>query len=153
MQMPLAYREGGQKPASHKSTSHWTNAWICAWFKRSTQKFHICNYKQVEWLWNHVNLIFFMFSPSAQFNRALDVMNQAVSSPGEYLQPGAKEHIAYLTSIERRWVLNACHNACYKTVSHLIIMFWYYRKEAEAAAATAALERQRVSNETRSRTS
>ncbi|XP_031564669.1 tuftelin-interacting protein 11-like [Actinia tenebrosa] len=58
-------------------------------------------------------------SIKAQFNRALDVMNQAVSSPGEYLQPGAKEHIAYLTSIERR-------------------------KEAEAAAATAALERSRA---------
>ncbi|EDO26897.1 predicted protein [Nematostella vectensis] len=39
----------------------------------------------------------------AQFNRALDLMNQAVASPGGYLQPGAKEHIAYLTSTERRY--------------------------------------------------
>lgn len=38
------------------------------------------------------------------FNRALDVMNQAVTSPGGILQPGAKENIAYLTSTERRWV-------------------------------------------------
>ena len=36
------------------------------------------------------------------FNRALDVMNQAVTSPGGFLQPGAKENIAYLTSTERR---------------------------------------------------
>ncbi|KAK3740880.1 hypothetical protein QZH41_003480 [Actinostola sp. cb2023] len=54
----------------------------------------------------------------AQFNRALDIMNQAVSLPGEYLQPGAKEHIAYLTSIERR-------------------------KEVEATAAVAEAERLR----------
>lgn len=39
---------------------------------------------------------------SVQFNRALDVMNQAVTSPGGVLQPGARENIAYLTSTERR---------------------------------------------------
>ena len=39
-------------------------------------------------------------------------MNQAVTSPGGLLQPGAKENIAYLTSTERRsallwlWILN-----------------------------------------------
>ena len=33
------------------------------------------------------------------FNRALALMNQAVSGT---LQPGAKENIAYLTSTERR---------------------------------------------------
>lgn len=49
---------------------------------------------------------------SVQFNRALDVMNQAVTSPGGLLQPGAKENIAYLTSTERRlaslwfWILS-----------------------------------------------
>ena len=29
-------------------------------------------------------------------------MNQAVTSPGGVLQPGARENIAYLTSTERR---------------------------------------------------
>lgn len=49
---------------------------------------------------------------SVQFNRALDVMNQAVTLPGGLLQPGAKENIAYLTSTERRlaslwfWILS-----------------------------------------------
>ena len=33
------------------------------------------------------------------FNRALTLMNQAVSGT---IQPGAKENIAYLTSTERR---------------------------------------------------
>ncbi|EDO49456.1 predicted protein [Nematostella vectensis] len=55
----------------------------------------------------------------AQFNRALDLMNQAVASPGGYLQPGAKEHIAYLTSTERR-------------------------RDAEVAALAAAAEKQKV---------
>ena len=32
-------------------------------------------------------------------------MNQAVTSPGGLLQPGAKENIAYLTSTERRSAL------------------------------------------------
>ena len=34
-----------------------------------------------------------------QFNRALTLMNQAVSGT---MQPGAKENVAYLTSTERR---------------------------------------------------
>lgn len=54
-----------------------------------------------------------------QFNRALDVMNQAVTSPGGVLQPGARENIAYLTSTERR-------------------------REAEAAAMAAAVEKQKA---------
>ncbi len=49
--------------------------------------------------------MFFFFIYSVQFNRALDVMNQAVTSPGGLLQPGAKENIAYLTSTERRFAL------------------------------------------------
>lgn len=43
-----------------------------------------------------------VFMISVHFNRALDMMNQAVTSPGGFLQPGAKENIAYLTSTERR---------------------------------------------------
>lgn len=58
-------------------------------------------------------------SIKVQFNRALDVMNQAVTSPGGLLQPGAKENIAYLTSTERR-------------------------REAEAAAMAAAVEKQKA---------
>ncbi|KAJ7389838.1 hypothetical protein OS493_028807 [Desmophyllum pertusum] len=58
-------------------------------------------------------------SVKVQFNRALDVMNQAVTSPGGLLQPGAKENIAYLTSTERR-------------------------REAEAAAMAAAVEKQKA---------
>lgn len=58
-------------------------------------------------------------SVKVHFNRALDVMNQAVTSPGGILQPGAKENIAYLTSTERR-------------------------REAEAAALAAAAEKQKA---------
>lgn len=58
-------------------------------------------------------------SIKVHFNRALDMMNQAVTSPGGFLQPGAKENIAYLTSTERR-------------------------REAEAAAIAAAAEKQRA---------
>lgn len=36
------------------------------------------------------------------FNRALTIMNQAVSGT---LQPGAKENVAYLTNTERRYSL------------------------------------------------
>ena len=42
----------------------------------------------------------------AQFNRALDIMNHAVTGT---LQPGARENIAYLTSTERRleiWIFH-----------------------------------------------
>ncbi|XP_046846613.1 tuftelin-interacting protein 11-like [Xenia sp. Carnegie-2017] len=38
----------------------------------------------------------------AQFNRGLDLMNQAVSTPESLQQPGAKENVAYLTNNERR---------------------------------------------------
>ena len=38
----------------------------------------------------------------AQFNRGLDIMNQAVSSPASLHQPGARENVAYLTNTERR---------------------------------------------------
>ncbi len=38
----------------------------------------------------------------AQFNRGLDIMNQAVSSPESLQQPGARENVAYLTNTERR---------------------------------------------------
>lgn len=58
-------------------------------------------------------------SVKVHFNRALDIMNQAVTSPGGFLQPGAKENIAYLTSTERR-------------------------REAEAAALAAAAEKQKA---------
>lgn len=38
-----------------------------------------------------------------KFNEALDLMNRAVSSGmGGYMQPGARENIAYLTQTERR---------------------------------------------------
>lgn len=41
----------------------------------------------------------------AQFNRGLDIMNQAVSSPESLQQPGARENVAYLTNTERRYKL------------------------------------------------
>ncbi|CAB4006236.1 Tuftelin-interacting 11 [Paramuricea clavata] len=39
---------------------------------------------------------------TSQFNRGLDVMNQAVFAPESVQQPGARENVAYLTNTERR---------------------------------------------------
>ena len=49
-------------------------------------------------------IIFVLIFPTTEiFNRALSLMNQAVSGT---LQPGARENIAYLTSTERRSIFD-----------------------------------------------
>lgn len=75
---------------------------LCAWLGHSP------NYDEVtKWYmgWKSMFPSEFLSQPTVkeQFNRALDVMNHAVSTPqGIGYQPGAREHVAYLASLERR---------------------------------------------------
>lgn len=75
---------------------------LCTWLG------HNPNYDEVtKWYmgWKSMFPSQFLSHPTVkeQFNRALDVMNHAVSIPqGIGYQPGAREHVAYLASLERR---------------------------------------------------
>jgi tuftelin-interacting protein 11 len=74
----------------------------------STWLSHSPNYEEVtQWYVGWKNLVpkHLIQVPSVrdQFNRALDLMNRAVSISGaQTFQPGAREHVAYLASVERQ---------------------------------------------------
>lgn len=75
---------------------------LCSWLSNSP------NYEEItKWYlgWKSMFSDQVLAHPSVKdkFNEALDIMNRAVSSSvGAYMQPGAREHIAYLTHTERR---------------------------------------------------
>ncbi|XP_006007268.1 tuftelin-interacting protein 11 [Latimeria chalumnae] len=75
---------------------------LCSWLSNSP------NYEEItKWYlgWKSVFSDQILAHPSIKdkFNEALDIMNRAVSSSvGGYMQPGARENIAYLTHTERR---------------------------------------------------
>uniref|UniRef100_F6SXR8 Tuftelin-interacting protein 11 n=1 Tax=Equus caballus TaxID=9796 RepID=F6SXR8_HORSE len=75
---------------------------LCSWLSNSP------NYEAItKWYlgWKSVfsDQVLAHLSVNDKFNEALDIMNRAVSSNvGAYMQPGARENIAYLTHVERR---------------------------------------------------
>ncbi|KAG9354558.1 hypothetical protein JZ751_001271 [Albula glossodonta] len=75
---------------------------LCSWLSNSP------NYEEItKWYlgWKSMFSDTILAQPlvKEKFNEALDIMNRAVSSGiGGYLQPGARENIAYLTHTERR---------------------------------------------------
>ncbi|XP_030624450.1 tuftelin-interacting protein 11 [Chanos chanos] len=75
---------------------------LCSWLSNSP------NYEEItKWYlgWKSMFSDTLLAHPlvKEKFNEALDIMNRAVSSGlGGYLQPGARENIAYLTHTERR---------------------------------------------------
>ncbi|XP_060106869.1 tuftelin-interacting protein 11 [Heteronotia binoei] len=75
---------------------------LCSWLSNNP------NYEEItKWYlgWKSMFSDQVLAHPSVKekFNEALDVMNRAVSSSvGGYMQPGARENIAYLTHTERR---------------------------------------------------
>ncbi|MFT7805021.1 tuftelin-interacting protein 11 [Arapaima gigas] len=75
---------------------------LCSWLSNSP------NYEEItKWYlgWKSMFSDAVLAQPlvKEKFNEALDIMNRAVSSGiGGYLQPGARENIAYLTHTERR---------------------------------------------------
>uniref|UniRef100_A0AAY4D109 Tuftelin-interacting protein 11 n=1 Tax=Denticeps clupeoides TaxID=299321 RepID=A0AAY4D109_9TELE len=75
---------------------------LCSWLSNSP------NYEEItKWYlgWKSMFSDVLLAQPlvKEKFNEALDVMNRAVSSGmGDYMQPGARENIAYLTHTERR---------------------------------------------------
>ncbi|XP_074869059.1 tuftelin-interacting protein 11 [Carettochelys insculpta] len=75
---------------------------LCSWLSNSP------NYEEItKWYlgWKSMFSDQVLAHPSIKdkFNEALDIMNRAVSSSvGGYMQPGARENIAYLTHTERR---------------------------------------------------
>ncbi|XP_043831797.1 tuftelin-interacting protein 11 isoform X2 [Dromiciops gliroides] len=75
---------------------------LCSWLSNSP------NYEEItKWYlgWKSMFSDQVLAHPSIKdkFNEALDIMNRAVSSNvGAYMQPGARENIAYLTHTERR---------------------------------------------------
>ncbi|TFK13980.1 Tuftelin-interacting protein 11 [Platysternon megacephalum] len=75
---------------------------LCSWLSNSP------NYEEItKWYlgWKSMFSDQVLAHPSIKdkFNEALDIMNRAVSSNvGGYMQPGARENIAYLTHTERR---------------------------------------------------
>nr|XP_033784391.1 tuftelin-interacting protein 11 [Geotrypetes seraphini] len=75
---------------------------LCSWLSNNP------NYEEVtKWYlgWKSMFSDQVLAHPSIKekFNEALDIMNRAVStSVGVYMQPGARENIAYLTHTERR---------------------------------------------------
>ncbi|XP_036382847.1 tuftelin-interacting protein 11 [Megalops cyprinoides] len=75
---------------------------LCSWLSNSP------NYEEItKWYlgWKSMFSDMVLAQPlvKEKFNEALDIMNRAVSSGiGGYLQPGARENIAYLTHTERR---------------------------------------------------
>ncbi|KAM9744230.1 tuftelin-interacting protein 11 [Menidia menidia] len=75
---------------------------LCSWLSNSP------NYEEItKWYlgWKSMFSDMLLAQPQIKekFNEALDIMNRAVSSGiGGYMQPGARENIAYLTQTERR---------------------------------------------------
>ncbi|XP_026199995.1 tuftelin-interacting protein 11 [Anabas testudineus] len=75
---------------------------LCSWLSNSP------NYEEItKWYlgWKSMFSDILLAQPliKEKFNEALDIMNRAVSSGiGGYMQPGARENIAYLTQTERR---------------------------------------------------
>ncbi|KAM7019007.1 tuftelin-interacting protein 11 [Tautogolabrus adspersus] len=75
---------------------------LCSWLSNSP------NYEEItKWYlgWKTMLSDALLAQPliKDKFNEALDIMNRAVSSGmGGYMQPGARENIAYLTQTERR---------------------------------------------------
>ncbi|KAF6729605.1 Tuftelin-interacting protein 11 [Oryzias melastigma] len=75
---------------------------LCSWLSNSP------NYEEItKWYlgWKGLFSDVLLTQPliKEKFNEALDIMNRAVSSGmGGYMQPGARENIAYLTQTERR---------------------------------------------------
>uniref|UniRef100_A0A3Q3WYG6 Tuftelin-interacting protein 11 n=1 Tax=Mola mola TaxID=94237 RepID=A0A3Q3WYG6_MOLML len=75
---------------------------LCSWLSNSP------NYEEItKWYlgWKSVfsDALLAQTLIKEKFNEALDIMNRAVSSGmGGYMQPGARENIAYLTQTERR---------------------------------------------------
>ncbi|XP_068166980.1 tuftelin-interacting protein 11 [Antennarius striatus] len=75
---------------------------LCSWLSNSP------NYDEItKWYlgWKSTFSDVLLSQPliKEKFNEALDIMNRAVSSGiGGYMQPGARENIAYLTQTERR---------------------------------------------------
>ncbi|MED6292995.1 Tuftelin-interacting protein 11 [Characodon lateralis] len=75
---------------------------LCSWLSNSP------NYEEItKWYlgWKSMFSDVLLAQPliKEKFNEALDIMNRAVSSGmGGYMQPGARENIAYLTQTERR---------------------------------------------------
>ncbi|KAG5282785.1 hypothetical protein AALO_G00059910 [Alosa alosa] len=75
---------------------------LCSWLSNSP------NYEEItKWYlgWKSMFSDTLLAQPLVKdkFNEALDIMNRAVSSGiGDYMQPGARENIAYLTHTERR---------------------------------------------------
>ncbi|XP_020657513.3 tuftelin-interacting protein 11 [Pogona vitticeps] len=75
---------------------------LCSWLSNNP------NYEEItKWYlgWKSMFSDQVLAHPSIKekFNEALDIMNRAVSSSvGGYMQPGARENIAYLTHTERR---------------------------------------------------
>uniref|UniRef100_A0A8C6PTM3 Tuftelin-interacting protein 11 n=1 Tax=Nothobranchius furzeri TaxID=105023 RepID=A0A8C6PTM3_NOTFU len=75
---------------------------LCSWLSNSP------NYEEItKWYlgWKSMfsDLLLAQALIKEKFNEALDIMNRAVSSGmGGYMQPGARENIAYLTQTERR---------------------------------------------------
>ncbi|XP_030274210.1 tuftelin-interacting protein 11 [Sparus aurata] len=75
---------------------------LCSWLSNSP------NYEEItKWYlgWKSIFSDVLLTQPliKEKFNEALDIMNRAVSSGiGGYMQPGARENIAYLTQTERR---------------------------------------------------
>uniref|UniRef100_A0A8C7ZGJ6 Tuftelin-interacting protein 11 n=1 Tax=Oryzias sinensis TaxID=183150 RepID=A0A8C7ZGJ6_9TELE len=75
---------------------------LCSWLSNSP------NYEEItKWYlgWKGLFSDILLTQPliKEKFNEALDIMNRAVSSGmGGYMQPGARENIAYLTQTERR---------------------------------------------------
>ncbi|KAG7244006.1 hypothetical protein INR49_006167 [Caranx melampygus] len=75
---------------------------LCSWLSNSP------NYEEItKWYlgWKSMFSDVLLSQPliKEKFNEALDIMNRAVSTGmGGYMQPGARENIAYLTQTERR---------------------------------------------------
>uniref|UniRef100_A0A3B4BE34 Tuftelin-interacting protein 11 n=1 Tax=Periophthalmus magnuspinnatus TaxID=409849 RepID=A0A3B4BE34_9GOBI len=74
---------------------------LCSWLSNSP------NYEEItKWYlgWKGMFSEALLTQPliKEKFNEALDIMNRAVSSGVVYMQPGARENIAYLTQTERR---------------------------------------------------
>uniref|UniRef100_UPI00358ECF24 tuftelin-interacting protein 11 n=1 Tax=Myxine glutinosa TaxID=7769 RepID=UPI00358ECF24 len=93
---------------------------LCAWLTNGP------NYEEiVKWYqgWKSLFSELLLAHPTMRdkFNEALDIMNRAVAAPqGGFVQPGAREHVAYLTQTERRKDFQ--HNSSHE------------RREAEAVA-------------------
>uniref|UniRef100_A0A667Y7T4 Tuftelin-interacting protein 11 n=1 Tax=Myripristis murdjan TaxID=586833 RepID=A0A667Y7T4_9TELE len=75
---------------------------LCSWLSNSP------NYEEITkwylgWKTMFSDVLLAQSLIKDKFNEALDIMNRAVSSGmGGYMQPGARENIAYLTQTERR---------------------------------------------------